>query len=358
MKKILLVSTLNIEKDTICEFLTDINQTELDVIPIGSIAEAEEILFEVSTCLIIIEWELEGAAEFTYNLKSDEMFRLLPILALIQAGNKEARLDALSKGVDNYLYIDSDIDQLPLLVRPLVVNNLLNDEIVQKNSVLQEQAIHDFILLDLIKKYIPKTIWNLANVFAHEQKICIPEEEMELTIAFGDIKGFTRMSQHLPPIDVIRNLNSVFEIITRIIYAHDGDIDKFIGDAFLAVFNQPANAIKAMVKVQIEIAELNKLREADNKPAIMFRIGIHTGPIIRGNVGGEGRYDNTLIGDTVNTASRLESLSQPGDILISETTRQKAGLDIHPEKQFEVTLKGKDNEELVYQVFDLLKDAY
>lgn len=358
MKNILVISSTILEKKFIFKHLTDIKLSEVEVIQKTSINEAEETLFQTNISLIIIEWRLEGAPEFTFNLKSDEMFRLLPMLALVSGENSTDIEEVFLKGADNYVLTTNMEEQLPLVVRPLIVNNVMNDELVQKISILQEQAIHDFILLDLIKKYIPRTIWNLANDFAYQQRIQIPEEELELTIAFGDIREFTRMSQHLAPIDVIRNLNSVFEIVTRIIYEHNGDIDKFIGDAFLAVFEIPLDAIIAMVRVQKEIETLNIVRTGENLPAILFRIGIHTGPIIRGNVGGDHRYDNTLIGDTVNTASRLENLSRPGDILISETTRKKADLNIHPERQFKVKLKGKDSEEIVYQVFDLLKDTY
>jgi class 3 adenylate cyclase len=181
---------------------------------------------------------------------------------------------------------------------------------------------------------------------------------LELTIAFGDIREFTRMSQYLAPMDVILNLNSVFEIVTKVIYEHNGDIDKFIGDAFLAVFRNAREAVVAMVRVQKEMELLNSLRRDEQRPEILFRIGVHTGPIIRGNVGGNNRFDNTLIGDTVNTASRLENLSKAGDILISQTTMLKAELDIHPDNQARVRLKGKDREEIVYQVYPLLRDRY
>jgi len=303
MKNILVIASILLEKKNILKFLTDIEDSEVEIIQKASVNEGEEILFQTNISLIIIEWSLEGAVEFTYNLKSDEMFRLLPVLAIITAEGSKIK-EVFLKGADNYVLINH-MDYLPLVVKPLLTTNMINDELMQKTSILQEQAIHDFILLDLIKKYIPLTIWDMANDFAYQQRMHMPEAELELTIAFGDIKEFTRMSQHLPPMDVIRNLNSVFEIVSRIIYKHNGDIDKYIGDAFLAVFEKPLDAIIAMVRVQKEIETLNLNRSSEDKEAILFRIGIHTGPIIRGNVGGDQRFDNTLIGDTVNTAARL-----------------------------------------------------
>jgi adenylate cyclase len=240
----------------------------------------------------------------------------------------------------------------------LIKNNVLNSELVDKLSQLQEQAIHDFILLDLIKKYIPKTIWDIANTSAYERKIRIPEEELELTIVFADIKGFTKMAHNLKPIEVIKTLNSVFQVVTKIVYDNRGDIDKFIGDAFLAVFEKAEDAVKAAVCVQKDIEMLNRERLKQRLCPIYFRIGIHTGPIIRGNVGGHQRFDNTLIGSTVNFAAQLENSSKEGDILISEDTCQKAHLIIPAEVKRQIQLKGSDTKETVYQVYNILKNSY
>lgn len=356
MKKILVISSENIEKKLILTHLEDVQ--DVDIVKAVEIEGAENYLFEDPVCLIIIDWNLQGAKEFTSDLKSDEMFRMLPVIAIISDESNESIQDVFLNGADNYVFQEKINWFLPLAIRPLIGNNVLNDELVRKVSSLQEKAIHNFILLDLIKKYIPRTIWTLANDFAYEQKIHIPEEELELTIAFGDIKEFTPMAEQLAPIDVIKNLNTVFEIVTDAVFENNGDIDKFIGDAFLAVFVNPEDAIRGMVLAQKELEKLNENRKREGLHEIQFRIGIHTGPVIRGNVGGNKRYDNTLIGDSVNTAARLESQSLPGDILISRTTKEKAALELKSSKQSSIRLKGKTQEVVVYQIFDELKDKY
>jgi len=286
------------------------------------------------------------------------MFRLLPVLALVADSSKEYVARAMLSGADNYLEKQAIAEMAYLTIRPLIKNNVLNSELVEKLSVLQEQAIHDFILLELIKKYIPKTIWDLANTFAYERKIKIPEEELELTIVFEDIKEFTKMAHKLKPIEVIKALNSVFQVATKIIYDNHGDIDKFIGDAFLAVFQHAEDAVKAAVQVQKGIEVLNQQRLKQKLSPLRFRIGIHTGPIIRGNVGGNQRFDNTLIGNTVNIAAQLESSSKGGDILLSEDTRKKAGLAIPAVYKKQIQLKGSNTQETVYQVYEVLRDSY
>jgi len=99
---------------------------------------------------------------------------------------------------------------------------------------------------------------------------------------------------------------------------------------------------------------MNEARIQEGLPAIRFRIGIHTGPVIRGNVGGNMRFDNTLIGDTVNMASRLEEIAEAGGILISEETMKAAGLSIPQEYQDCVQLRGRDVQDSVYNVYDYL----
>jgi adenylate cyclase len=277
------------------------------------------------------------------------------VLVVISRPDSSQIKDVFLCGADNCIARDECEELLSYKLRPLLINNVLNSELVGKLSILQEQAIHDFILQDIIKKYVPQELYKQADVYAHEQKILIPEQELELTIVFGDIKDFTRISQHLDPSEVISNLNNVFEIVTRHVYETNGDVDKFIGDAFFGVFQKAKDAVNACVKIQDEVAKLNSRRKKEKLDPIQFRFGIHTGPIIRGNVGGNERFDNTMIGDTVNTASRLESVCEPGEILISDLTREKAGLKIPKERHIKKQLRGREGEETLYYVYEYLK---
>ncbi|MBN1798629.1 MAG: adenylate/guanylate cyclase domain-containing protein [Spirochaetales bacterium] len=358
MKTILIISKDNKIKLKFDTCMKNFKKEVFELIQVPSTVTAENILFEREITLIIMDWEVDGAAGFTEDLKNDEMFRLVPVLALLPDCSKEYISRAMLSGADTYLGKQTASALSYLVIRPLVKNNVLNSELVNKLSQLQEQAIHDFILLDLIKKYIPKTIWDLANSYAYERKIKIPEEELELTIVFADIKEFTKMAHSLKPIEVIKTLNSVFQVVTKIIYDNHGDIDKFIGDAFLAVFEKAESAVKAAVLVQKGLEGLNRSRVQEKLNPILFRIGIHTGPIIRGNVGGNQRFDNTLIGSTVNIAAYLESSSKAGDILISEDTRKKAQLVIPAEYKRQVQLKGSNSSAIVYQVYEVLKNSY
>ena len=315
--------------------------------------DAEPLLFERSVSLIVVDVSVEGTTEAVAMLKKDDMFSHVPTLAVIAEPDAASIKRVSEVGFDAWIPVD-DVNAaetlLPVVVRPLIAGFQRVESLLNKTSELQEAGIKDFILLDLIKDYIPKTIWDIAQQFAHEQKIEIPEEEMDLTIVFADLKGFTPMTQHMAPREVIQTLNSVFAVASRIVYEFGGDIDKFLGDAFFAVFTDATRAVKAMVRLQVELGEVNDTRRAEGLPTVEFRIGIHSGPVIRGNVGGNHRFDNTLIGDTVNTASRLEALAPPGGIMISEETRARVGTPLPSTTMQRVPIRGRDEKITVYSL--------
>lgn len=309
--------------------------------------------------LIIIDNDLENQPvdEFVKMIKNEAALRHIFILVLLPEYDIDKVKKILLNGADQVLTLEK-LQQGMLFpcIRSLVLNAALMSEKISRTTMLQEKAITDFIMLDLIKDYVPKTLWKAALECAHLQKLSLPGEECEACVTFGDIAGFTKMSQHLSPNEIIANLNEVYEIVTRNIYAYNGDIDKFIGDAFFGIFSSPKQAVQSMLLIQKETEILNKKRKSENLPEIRFRIGIHTGSVIRGNVGGNNRYDNTLIGDTINTASRLEHIAPPGNVVISEATRKKLNLDIPQQYCFTEKLRGRDKKTQYYTVYNFLKD--
>lgn len=152
-----------------------------------------------------------------------------------------------------------------------------------------------------------------------------------ITILFADIRGFTRISEHAPPEKIVQLLNRYFSAMTDIIFAHGGTLDKYLGDGLMALFGAPtvtpkdaANAMSAAVAMQRRMLSINDELRAEGYPEIGIGIGLHTGEVIVGYIGSERRSEYTAIGDTVNTASRLESNAKAGEILVSEVTANAA----------------------------------
>ena len=152
-----------------------------------------------------------------------------------------------------------------------------------------------------------------------------------ITVLFADIRGFTRISEHAPPEKIVQLLNHYFSAMTDIIFAHGGTLDKYLGDGLMALFGAPtvtpndaANALATAVAMQRRMIGINADLLKEGFPEIGIGIGLHTGEVTVGYIGSERRSEYTAIGDTVNTASRLESNAKGGQILVSEATAKAA----------------------------------
>ena len=160
-----------------------------------------------------------------------------------------------------------------------------------------------------------------------------------ITVLFADIRGFTRLSEHANPEKVVQLLNKYFSAMTDIIFAHGGTLDKYLGDGLMALFGAPTatpqdatNAVNAAVAMQRRVLSINQELRAEGLNEIGVGIGLHTGEAVVGYIGSERRSEYTAIGDTVNTASRLESNSKGGQILLSDATA-RAATSRYPLKQ-------------------------
>jgi adenylate cyclase len=167
------------------------------------------------------------------------------------------------------------------------------------------------------------------EMIAHPERLVLGGQKRELTLMFTDLAGFTSISEKLTPEQVSHLLNRHLTEMTRIVIAHSGTVDKFIGDAVMAFWGAPLedleqarHACEAAIAMQQKMDELRKELVAEGLPPVYMRIGVHTGPAVVGNMGSEERFDYTAIGDTVNLASRLEGANKAygTNILVSEAT--------------------------------------
>jgi class 3 adenylate cyclase len=180
--------------------------------------------------------------------------------------------------------------------------------------------------------------------------------EKIVTVLFSDIRGYTTLSEQMTPEENFQFVCSFNERMGPAIRKHKGFINQYIGDAIMAIFPyNAADALSAAIEMQREVAELNKLRKINNQTPIEIGIGMHTGPLIMGITGDENRMDATTISDTVNTASRLESLSNTmkTSIIVSGSCMEQI---IQKEKFLLrylglVQLKGKHQSIKIYECF-------
>ncbi len=205
-------------------------------------------------------------------------------------------------------------------------------------------------------KYVaPQVVEEIAKDGTYELKL--GGENRDVAVMFVDIRGFTTLSESLEPEQVVDILNDYLALTTRCIFRHGGTLDKFVGDATMAVFNSPFDTedyiYKAVVTAWDIVAGGNKIEkefvERYNKH-VGFGIGVNCGPAVVGNIGCDFRMDYTAIGDTVNTAARLEANAPRGTVYISKPVRDALGDRITVEEVGEIPLKGKNNGVFVYSV--------
>lgn len=230
--------------------------------------------------------------------------------------------------------------------------------IIQKYLI---ERLHRKKTLSVFKQYMaPQVVDKLTK--GNEFELHLGGEKRDVAVMFVDIRGFTPMSENLNPEQVVGILNEYLSLTTECIFKHNGMLDKFIGDATMAVFNAPFDledylyeAVATAWDIKNGSAGLEKKLMEKFGKTVSFGIGVNCGEAVVGNIGCKFRMDYTAIGDTVNTAARLESRAEKGQILISEKLYLALKDRILAEEIGEMSLKGKSEKILVYQVTGIEK---
>lgn len=222
-----------------------------------------------------------------------------------------------------------------------------------------------------VSKEVAESIWQQRDQFLENGR---PRSQtLTATVLFTDFKGFTAVSEKMTPQALLDWLNIYLDAMAGIVMRYGGVVDDYAGDAIKANFGVPfarsseagiqqdaVNAVSCAAEMEREMHRLNAAHEAQGLPTVGMRIGIYTGPVVAGSVGSTERLKYTTVGDTVNTAARLESLDRelvaetpgkrPCRILVGERTLQYLGGRFHAEPFGELSLKGKSEKILAYRI--------
>ncbi len=216
---------------------------------------------------------------------------------------------------------------------------------------------------DTFSRYLAPQV--IAELLRDPSRVRLGGERRELTILFSDIRGFTTLSETMSPVDLAHFLNRYLSIMTDLILDRRGVIDKYIGDAIMAFWGAPLDdATHALHGVQAALAMVRALDEFNvesmslGKPSIAVGIGLNTGAVTVGNMGSEKRFDYTIIGDEVNLASRLESLTKTYgvSIIVSDAVLERVGAAVQREQGIvtreidRVKVKGKTQPVVIHEV--------
>ena len=216
---------------------------------------------------------------------------------------------------------------------------------------LGEGSIGDNLNLQrIIEPYIPPSVLQMAREAVSLGTNRLNDAVLEMTVLFADLEGFTHKAEHLEPHRVMELLNLSLGVCVRAIEMHGGTVDKFMGDAVMALFPKPVDAVAAAVEIQNQFRHLNRFRKNANEDPINLRIGINTGQVIMGNIGTPRRMDWTAIGDVVNTASRVEKQAPRGGVLVGEAVYERIQDAVTYSDIRNVRVKGKDDDLRLYAI--------
>jgi adenylate cyclase len=185
-------------------------------------------------------------------------------------------------------------------------------------------------------------------------------EKRKVTMVMADLRGFTSLSERLPPERVVAMLNRYLAAMVSVIKKYNGTIDDFVGDAIFALFGAPVwkeddaeRAVACAIAMQLAMDNINEQNRLENLPEIEMGIGVHTGQVVVGNIGSPERMKYDVIGSQVNLTSRIQSCTTGGQILISETTRHEAGRILKLGRQMEVKAKGVEHPVTLFEVLGI-----
>jgi len=269
--------------------------------------------------LIITDWMMPvmDGPQLIEKLKADRDLSSIPVVLLTARSDEESKLLGTERGAD--AFIGKPFNELELVstVRNLIQLKAREHEVEGLNRQLVE---------NVLKRYLPPDL--VDQILAGEKTLEQEPRSTAATILFSDLTDFTVRAATIRAAKMARILNDYLTHMTDVIFAQGGTIDKFIGDAIMVVFGAPITltpqvqaerAARCAMAMQAAMAELNQGWAEQGIEPFQMRIGIHHGPVVVGNFGSKRRSDYTAIGPTVNLASRIESVCEPGQIFISGT---------------------------------------
>jgi class 3 adenylate cyclase len=209
----------------------------------------------------------------------------------------------------------------------------------------------------VVKTMLSRTAWEDAQLVRDQggEDDTSGSRLQALTILTTDIQGFTTLNARMSVDVLIDDLNRYFDMLATTVYQARGDVDKFLGDGMLAFFVSPVAALQAACRIQRRVAAFNALQASKQRPTFPTRLGLVTGPCLVARIGSRARQEVTVLGDTVNTSSRLQALAQVGAILMDETTY--VACEQPPSVPDTVEVRGKQEAQPVYQILPEAFDA-
>jgi adenylate cyclase len=333
------------------------NETTGELVPRISRTRMGDAEFQHVPRSIVQKVMDERLAVLTQNAATDTRFKGKSILQQSVRSAMCSPLMAEGDEVLGVLYVDN-----------LAIANSFADEDLQflvafsglaavaiRNSRYADRLRREETVRANFERYFAPNV--AAEIARHQQAIRLGGERRPMAVLFADIRNFTAMAEQMDPDAIAALLTDYFTEMVEVIFEYGGTLDKFIGDALMALWGAPVahaddarRAYQAAVAMQQTVEGLNQRWRSAGRPTIAVGIGINHGEVFVGNIGSHRRLEYTVIGDAVNVAQRLSAEAGPGDILVSEDFRRAVAAPVDAEHLPGTGLKGKTQTVEVFRV--------
>ena len=319
-------------------------QYEVLTAPDGS--TALELIASAPPDLVLLDVMMPGMSgyEVCQHIRANEATCLLPVVMLTALTEIADRIRGIEAGADDFLSKPVNREELLTRVKSLLRIKTLHDDLETKNHLLRS----------LFGRYVSQDV--AAEIVADPGRhLKLGGDKREVTVLFGDLRGFTPLAEQLDPQDVVNILNSYLKLVIDVVFEFKGTLDKFRGDGFMAFFgapipreDDPLNAVRCALAIQERLMRVAFADFPDVR--LHMGVGINTGIVIAGNIGSERRTDYTVIGNEVNTAQRFEANAGPGQILITGNTYERVKNAVRVRELGLLRVSGKQEGVLAYDV--------
>ena len=276
----------------------------------------------------------------------------LPIIMATARDTREDIVAALGLGANDYVTKPLDFPVVLARVNAQLEMKRANDRVRQ---LVREVGRRNEFIRSVFGRYLTDDI--VETLLDSPEGLKLGGERREITILMADIRGFTKLSSHLEPEQVITLVNNFLSEMTPVIISRGGTIDEFIGDAILALFGAPRamedhaeKAVACALEMQEAMLAVNDLNRQSGMPDLSMGIGINTGEVIVGNIGSEQRAKYGVVGHNVNFAARVESYTVGGQILVSDRTLEACAGLLETRGEMNVRPKGFDEDERIHDI--------
>lgn len=291
--------------------------------------EALQRLGRAAVDVVLLDRRMPGLSgqEVLQRIKGDERWRATPVIMISGEQDMPGIIECIEAGADDYLFKPFN----PVLLEARIAAGIERKRWHEQERRYRRQLERsERFIRATFGRYLSEDI--VTDILERPQGLELGGDLREVTIMMADIRGFSRLTEQLPPDRVVSLLNRYLGAMSEIILQHGGTIDEFLGDAILAVFgaprrhdDDPERAARCALAMQSAMSGINAANRRDALPELHVGIALNTGTVIAGNIGSERRSKYGFVGHAMNVTSRIEDATGRGEILVADSTRRALG---------------------------------